>query len=548
MGLPNASNAKTPNVPMVVMQKNRVGWRNPAAIAAGIRLGMSAANACSMVAGLQVHARDVARERQALEEAALWALHFTPNVTLRLPSGESLESCGLLAEIAPSLRLFEGMQKLLSHLARGIVQLSLQGCWACAPTATGAWLLAQTAPLTEIHASGVRTPSFLPGQTIMDAAALLDALPLHVLTAAQAHLTTLTGIGCITLGQLRLLPRGGLARRFGKALLNEIDRAYGTEPEAHCWFESPETVDLRLELPARVENTEALLFAARRLLVQLAGWLTSRHLAVTGITLWLHHEPARMRENDRALACLNGSIAHSTPVTILLAVPSRDADHLNLLLRERLGLVKLHAPVVEIALVADQIACQAAPNTELFPTITSDTEKIGRLIERLQSRLGTEAVRLLATRADHRPEHSHTSTVFLKRSPVRNTAGKSGCSAGAGNRPDNDNVLNNEKMCATSAITSKDTFLAPLNLVMRPGWLLPQPLALLTRHHKPFYQSPLTLLAGPDRIETGWWDDALALRDYFIAENDRHVLLWIFRIRPDGQRPDEDWFLHGFFG
>ncbi|GAC1406351.1 MAG: DNA polymerase Y family protein [Burkholderiaceae bacterium] len=509
---------------------------------------MSEANAYSIVAGLQVHARDVAQERQALEEAALWALHFTPNVALHLPSDKSLQGYGLLAEVAPSLCLFEGIQKLLWHLARGIMQLGLQGCWASAPTATGAWLLAQSAPLTPIDATGVREPTYLPGQSIAHAAVLLDALPLHVLNSLREKLVTLTSIGCTTLGQLRRLPRGGLARRFGAALLNEIDRAYGNEPEAHCWFEAPEKVDLKLELPARVENTEALLFAARRLLMQLTGWLTARHMAVAGITLWLHHEPTRKRETDRVSTCLGASNTGSTPVTILLAAPSRNADHLGLLLRERLALIKLRAPVIEIALIADQVTSQTAPNTELFSTVASDSENIGRLIERLQSRLGAEAVHLLATSADHRPERCHASTPLLQRSSVAHIAGSRTNNAGSGNSLRMNTVPNTGVHTATQPLIGSSIALSWGNRVMRPGWLLPQPLALLTRHHKPFYQSPLTLLAGPDRIETGWWDDALALRDYFIAENDRHVLLWIFKLRPDGQGLNEDWFLHGFFG
>jgi len=492
---------------MVVTHKKRVGWCNPEAVEGGIRLGMSEANAWSMVANLTIHARDVAAEQQALQEAALWMLHFTPQVTLR-PSSQgvgNLGNCGLLAEVEPSLGLFGGLRPLQARLARGIAELGLQGCWASAPTATGAWLIAQAAPLTATNATHVNMSRHCCSRT--EAICLLDTLPISVLACAAEHLSTLNSIGCVTLGGLRRLPRGGLARRFGKLLLDEIDRAYGDQPEVHRWFEAPETIDLKLELPARVDTTQALLFAARRLLLQLTGWLTARHAATAGITLWLHHEPARRRKEGTHTAddCRSA-------VTITLAAPSRDADHLGLLLRERLGQTTLVAPVVEISLEADQIISQAAPNTELFPTIASDLQGMTRLVERLQSRLGAEAVRVLTTSADHRPERSHATPVLRQR--------RAACSNRAA---------------------------LPQIAIMRPGWLLPQPLALLTRQHKPFYQSPLTLLAGPDRIETGWWDDALALRDYFIAENDRHVLLWIFRLRPDGQGPEEGWFLHGFF-
>ena len=55
------------------------------------------------------------------------------------------------------------------------------------------------------------------------------------------------------------------------------------------------------------------------------------------------------------------------------------------------------------------------------------------------------------------------------------------------------------------------------------------PLELKLQRHQPVYGSPLKLIAGPERIEAGWWDDALITRDYFIAENELGQLLWIYR-------------------
>ena len=60
------------------------------------------------------------------------------------------------------------------------------------------------------------------------------------------------------------------------------------------------------------------------------------------------------------------------------------------------------------------------------------------------------------------------------------------------------------------------------------------------------------LIAGPERIEAGWWDlgspahgqkSRAVHRDYFVARNGRGQLLWVFRelAAPRG------WFLHGLF-
>lgn len=467
--------------PTVVCERKRVGWCNRIAEDAGIQPGMSDSNARALAGDLVLFARDEAAEARALKEAALWCLHFTPHVTLR--------ETGILLEVAPSLRLFRGLNKLAGQLLSGMQELGLQVQAACAPTATGAWLRAQ----------GKEIPGYSPRIPV---AQLLDPLPLRVLQHAQPHLETLSGIGCATLSHLRRLPRKGITRRFGDGLLRELDRAYGLEAEAHAWFEAPAAFDARLELLARVENAEALLFAARRLLLQLTGWLTARHAAVAGITLQLHHESSRHRDS------------RSTLVHLALGMPSRDVEHLSLLLRERLARLDLAAPVIEVSLHADQVVEQAAPNTELFPMPASDAESTERLVERLQSRLGPHAVQQLSLFADHRPECSMRIATY---------DGKRRQRAGAQDVP-------------------------PHSAGLRPTWLLKEPIALITRHHKPFYQSPLQLLTGAERIEAGWWDDALAARDYFVALNDKHMLLWIFRLRTIDESTGSGWFLHGFFG
>ena len=42
---------------------------------------------------------------------------------------------------------------------------------------------------------------------------------------------------------------------------------------------------------------------------------------------------------------------------------------------------------------------------------------------------------------------------------------------------------------------------------------------------------PLILLAGPERIESGWWDGHPVVRDYFVAGNAAQAVLWIYRER-----------------
>nr|MCU0952648.1 DNA polymerase Y family protein [Burkholderiaceae bacterium] len=78
----------------------------------------------------------------------------------------------------------------------------------------------------------------------------------------------------------------------------------------------------------------------------------------------------------------------------------------------------------------------------------------------------------------------------------------------------------------------------------------PLPTAAGSGDAPPAYDGPLTLIAGPERIEAGWWDlgraghpSGAVHRDYFVARNPRGQVLWVFR---DLAAP-RGWFLHGFF-
>ena len=53
-------------------------------------------------------------------------------------------------------------------------------------------------------------------------------------------------------------------------------------------------------------------------------------------------------------------------------------------------------------------------------------------------------------------------------------------------------------------------------------------------------EGEFTALAGPERIETGWWDGDEASRDYFVARLPDGALGWVYR-------EANQWFLHGLF-
>jgi len=388
----------------------------------------------------------------------------------------------LLMDVSASLSAFGG-RRYLCHRIRGSVQaLGFSLRLGMAPVAQAAWLFAHQMPRVR---RVVRIESMRRR---------LDALPIALLPSAERYASWLTGIGCSTLADLRRSPRAGLKRRTDPALQDQLDRAYGEAPELFEWMQAPETFTAFLEFAYPTEQAGQLLLAAHRLVVQMTGWLVARQRAVSALVLTLEYERMRCR-----LA--------STDIEITLAEPAWQEAHLLRLMKERLNQLVLKAPVTVLRLNARQLAAFAPPTAQLFPEPGGTPADYRRLLELLMARLGPEAIRLPALAADHRPE--------------------------VANQWQTSSQAQQKILADTGA-----------RFAERPFWLLEQPLALTLRGHRPFYGSALHLLSGPERIEAGWWDGDLAMRDYFVAQGEEGTYYWIYRERDIDQAR---WFLHGLF-
>ncbi|ODU50597.1 MAG: hypothetical protein ABS92_02545 [Thiobacillus sp. SCN 63-374] len=339
---------------------------NDAAGACGVRVGMAASAAQALADGLIVRKRDPLAEQESLNGLAVWAGRFTPSVSLAPPDG-------LLLEISTCLSLHRGLSNLLKQARSGLVEMGYAASLACAPSSHGAWLLAKAG-----IEKAIREPARL--ETV------LAALPLALLDQPPAVVEGLEKVGARTLGDCLRLPRAGTARRFGQSLIDELDRALGSAPEAHAFFTPPASFERALELPAPVHAAEALLFATRRLLPELEGFLSLRQAGVQELELVCRHE----RRDP-------------TVVKLGFVKPVRDAGRMQLLLRETLGRARLPAPVFNIALRAPLVLPLAGSNSDLFQARNSEAEG-DLLLERLRIRLGQDAVHGIESAADYRPE------------------------------------------------------------------------------------------------------------------------------------------------
>ena len=500
--LPTATQADGGEPARCVVEQRRVLLADDRASAAGVQPGMSAASAASLLPGLQSLPRDTAREAAFVERLALALARYTPAVVI--------ETDGVLLEAMASLRLFGGARALAQAL-RATVRASgvQQAHMALAPTARAASLLARVAldkPLPRrCAARGAGAATDPVAAWHQHTRERLDALPLAAALAAwqlpQRTAELLHGIGCRSLADVRALPRAGLQRRGGGALLEHLAQAYGEAPDPRPWFAPPPGFELGLELLHRADDAAMLVFAAERLVQPLAGWLAQQWLAASRIALHLRHETSR----HQALP--------DTVVRIGLGEASRDAKQIGLLLRERLQRTELPAPVYALTLRLEEAVSHAGREAALWRDPergdAGDGDNRRGLIDRLGARLGPERVQRLHLQADHRPERAMATAP------------------------------------ANAAASDAAGIEWPSPTPPRPTWLLPEPLRLPEHAGRPLHGGPLALRSRAERIEAGWFDGELISRDYHVAVGRDHRLRWVFRERCGDAA---QWYLHGLFG
>ena len=451
--------------PSAIVEQGRILLADSAAEQAGVESGTGVAVARMLLPSITLIPRNSSRETAAIQTLACWAGSLTPRI--------SLTSDTLLLEIGSCLRLFGGVDTIVTAAKEGVQSQGFTVEWAVAPTPLGAlWLAwARTGTLcldrTQLHPH-------------------LDALPIDVFPNNVA--TALARFGARTLADVRKLPAAEMARRIGMEALQLLGRAFGEHTDPRADFVFPEQFALSLQLPAAVENAMALLFAARRLISALAGWLAARQMGARKVTLRLRHRQCE------------------TLLVLQFANLIADNERFERVLREHLDHLTLQAPVVSLRLEATHVAPLPGRSRTLFNDTSVDQEAIGTLLERLTARLGEAQVYRVVVHDDHRPEHATRHVPLYEK----------------------------EK-------SNEQTTLP------RPLWLLDPPEFLTEVDGRPYRHGPLKLLTGAERIESGWWDGGEATgdirRDYFIALSANARWLWIYR----ECRVPGGWYLHGFF-
>ena len=451
----------TPQLPLVLatgpLPKRVLHDVNDAARQAGLYPGQGLTAARAVLPNFLVDDHDPQREQRLQKLLAAWAYRYSSMVCLE-------GSDAIVLEIEASLGLFGPWPQFERQLRDDLDRLGFRHRIALAPTAAGACVLAGA------H----------DGIAITDTVQLrhaLGQLPLAAARLPEKTVLALAGMGLRQLRQVFALPRAGLARRIGPAVLAQLDRLTGEAPDPRAFYCPPDVFDERIELNYEISHHPALLFPVRRLVNDLAVYLAGRDGGVLRFTIALEHE-------DHG----------DTDVVVGLLAAERDPARLFDLARSRLERTAIPAPIRALRLLARELPPFVPAGRDLFDDRPPQAMPWEALRERLRARLGSEAVHQLDTHADPRPEQA------MRRSPL----------------------LTKEPMA--------------LRLPPRPTWLLPRPM--------PLHDARLEILAGPERIESGWWDGGDVRRDYYLVRTSQGQHAWAFR--PAGVT-EGAWMLHGWF-
>jgi protein ImuB len=460
---------------------------NRAALALGLRPGMALSHAQAMVPGLAVAEADPEGDATALRDLAAWCLRWSPLTSAAPPDGLWIDATGCA-------HLHGGEDSLLETIVTRLARARLAARVAVADTPGAAWAAAR-------HSSRSIT-IIAPGEQV-DALALLPVAALRIDAGTVAALRRL---GIDLVGQLLSMPRGPLARRFGSELLRRLDQALGQEDEPITPVLPPDAAQHAASFLEPLLTATALGIAVERLVVPVCAQLEASGLGVRQLDLIFE------RVDDAVQV-----------VRIGTSRPSRDAQHLGRLLKERLENVEPGFGVSAMRLVVT-LAEPILP-IQIHSSLHGDDEQevdLAPLVDRLASRFGEERVFSVLPRESDVPERAIQAGL-----PVAADA---------------------------AAAWPKD--------LRRPVRLLhpPQPVEALSAlpDHPPAMftwrrvRHRVRRADGPERITGEWWrrnGEVAAMRDYWAVEDENGNRFWLFR-RGNGADPatgDLSWFLHGIF-
>ncbi|MGC3998412.1 MAG: DNA polymerase Y family protein [Anaeromyxobacter sp.] len=523
---------EAPGEGLAVLEDGRVLCCDAAARAAGVRRGMSAAEAHAACGRLATVQADRQADRAALRALAEVLLGLAPAVEVALPDALLLDAgaahvlAGRRAEGGADARA-AGEQLLAERALAAVAEMGYAAVAALADgraparALAGQVALAPSGPATPGQAEskargsgGGRILRVAPGGT----AAALAALPPAALGLPPAVVARLAALGLDDAGALARLPEGTLAHRFGQEGVAAARLARAEDPSPLVPYVPQTLPEEALELEGPAEAAEPLLFALKRLADRVASRLAGRGLGASRLRLVLKLDP---RGEER--------------IDLPLAAPTAAAARWLAPLKEHLFSLRLPAAVVGLRLLAVEVAVVGVEQLA-FGDRPEALAALEGVLARLSARLGDGALFAAEPVERYRPEGAYRPVAFR---PPGRSAGRDGARApGPGVLPG----LGPRREGGAGGAAALASAGRPTRLLQAPEPVVAEGEGgRLTALRVGGRDRAVLRFEGPERLSGEWWSERFDC-DYYRILLDGLGDCWVFRDAADGRL-----YLHGFF-
>ncbi len=290
----------------------------------------------------------------------------------------------------------------------------------------------------------------------------------------------LSHIGINHLGELLNIPLKELAQRFDIEVVNTLGQIKGELRAALAFYQPKAQFHYYLDLNFEIQTTQRLSKPIQHLLAKLEAYLTMRELIACQLQLKLVLRDAAPQV-----------------IEINSAQGEQKLEKLQSLTSLKLERTTLNAPVIALELTSTLLIDKQTLSGDVFAPTKAESNQLSpsQLISLLQAKLGENEVQAISCHLDHAPETANQQHLLRP-----------------GHQPSD---------------------LSPPSGLLRPSYLLAIPKR---------WREPVTIIHGPERIQTQWWQSQAIERDYYIARNQQQQWCWLFK-QANGQ-----WFIHGYFG
>jgi protein ImuB len=470
----------------------RVAAANGAALAAGVQVSQTVADARALIPALKVAPASPDNDLACLERLAEWCGRWTPWTA---PDGLDPDGgAGIWLDVSGCAHLFGGEQGLLDDVIEHLRRLGFAACAGLADTPGAAWAVAR------FGREGDAASALVPEGAIRQ---LLTSLPVAALRLPAAVLDILHRLGLTRIGDLMALPRGPLATRFGEGVARRLDQLLGVVGEPISPSRPAAAFHARLAFAEPIGRTADVGTALDHLLEELCRLLQRARLGARRLELTCYR--------------VDGTVLR---LAVGTAQPVRDPRHLARLFARDLDGLDAGFGIEAMALVAPVTEEQGASQLDLSDRRGDEVPAdLGLLVDRLGLRLGPGSVVGLVPQASHVPERA-----------VRAEPPFAGRRGGPSSSP----------------VPPWPVPPRPTRLLSRPERVEAQatsgpPLSFRWRNEA----VRVARAEGPERICAEWWHAATppppsALRDYWRIEDAAGRRFWLFR-------EGAGWFVHGIF-